>query len=90
MGNEGLRDVGWELERAARRRRAHKHAWDKSDGMFHLSDRMFERFTNLSDMSNSSKERNTMILIIVAILFFMYKDKIMKSGVVKSLKKMLK
>ena len=49
-----------------------------------------EHFSNLFNMSNSSKDRNTMILIIVAILFFMYKDEIMKSGVVKSLKKMLK
>ena len=49
-----------------------------------------ESFGNLFNMSNSSKDRNTMILIIVAILFFMYKDEIMKSNVVKSLKKMLK
>tara|TARA_B100000575_G_scaffold274620_1_gene258496 strand:- start:316 stop:663 length:348 start_codon:yes stop_codon:yes gene_type:complete len=49
-----------------------------------------EPFGNIFNMSNSSKDRNTMILIIVAILFFMYKDEIMKSGVVKSLKKFLK
>ena len=49
-----------------------------------------EPFGNLFNMSNSSKDRNTMILIIIVILFFMYKDEIMKSNVVKSLKKFLK
>ena len=49
-----------------------------------------EPFGNLFNMSNSSKDRNTMILIIIVILFFMYKDEIMKSDFVKSLKKMLK
>ena len=49
-----------------------------------------EPFGNLFNMNQFYRERNTMILIIVAILFFMYKDEIMKSGIVKSLKKMLK
>jgi len=49
-----------------------------------------EPFGNLFNMNQFYRERNTMILIIVVILFFMYKDEIMKSNVVKSLKKMLK
>tara|TARA_B100000073_G_scaffold337371_1_gene333196 strand:+ start:18 stop:584 length:567 start_codon:yes stop_codon:yes gene_type:complete len=53
-------------------------------------DPITESFGNLFNMSNSSKDRNTMILIIIVILFFMYKDEIMKSDIVKSLKKMLK
>jgi len=49
-----------------------------------------EPFGNLFNMNQFYRDRNTMILIIVVILFFMYKDEIMKSNVVKSLKKFLK
>ena len=49
-----------------------------------------EPFGNLFNMDDLYRDRKTMIFIIIIILFVMYKDEIMKSDFVKSLKKTFK
>tara|TARA_Y100000817_G_scaffold306417_1_gene291617 strand:- start:224 stop:775 length:552 start_codon:yes stop_codon:yes gene_type:complete len=49
-----------------------------------------EPFGNLFNMNDFYRDRNTMIFIIIIILLVMYRDEIMKSDFVKSLKKTFK